>query len=254
MTPICKKALQSRKGFVGTIEMYDAAEALKCTDTAKKWVADVASICYGNEEAKDFRKLFKRIGSLGHLSCLEFLPYPLPRGVESIRTGVLPQQSGRHIPITSLVEEYQALQLQGSNIGIVPAFLVEAPLFVARQWMRHRSFSYLEMSRRYTKPIKVAFSYYGGRTQLHEQIEEEYENRLKNKEPAELARGIMPMETMTKFWVAGYLKDWWEFIRLRTDDHAQPEIRVFAEAITEMLGDQNVAHNLTTLSPIHHNI
>jgi thymidylate synthase ThyX len=38
----------------------------------------------------------------------------------------------------------------------------------------------------------------------------------------------MPVEAMTKFWAAGFDRDWEAFLKLRDDAHAQPEIQVFA--------------------------
>lgn len=39
----------------------------------------------------------------------------------------------------------------------------------------------------------------------------------------------MPVETMTKFWVAGFDRDWEAFLKLRDDAHAQPEIRAYLD-------------------------
>ena len=103
----------------------------------------------------------------------------------------------------------------GAEQSPASAFLVEAPIFVARQCMRHRSFSYLEMSRRYTKGSKVAWSYYGEgpfvadpsvpmpERSFHTACEAEYERRMESGWPQELARGCMPVEAMTGFpWAA----------------------------------------------------
>jgi len=198
----------------------------------KSWVAQVASLSYGNDAAKNPAQLFDRIVKLGHLSCLEFVP-DYGDGTESI-----PHNSLRSYdvssPASALVEIRENYGLNG-RYDKAHAFLVECPIFVARQWMRHRSFSYLEMSRRYVKGTKIPFNFYGHRMGFHHACELEYESRLAKGMPAELARGCMPVETMTKFWVAGYERDWKEFVRLRSDAHAQAEIRVFAEAIKQMI-------------------
>jgi thymidylate synthase (FAD) len=91
------------------------------------------------------------------------------------------------------------------------------------------------MSRRYVKGSKIAFEFYGPRSPFHDACLDEYDYRLQCGMAPELARGCMPVETMTKFWVAGYERDWKEFVRLRSDAHAQAEIRVFAEAIKQMI-------------------
>lgn len=145
----------------------------------------------------------------------------------------------------------------GSKESPAHAFLVECPLYVRSQWMRHRSFSYLEMSRRYTKGSKVEWSYYGDIykpedgcpkelqdpialreiVNFWEACEQEYHRRLDAGWPNEIARGCMPMEAMTRFWCAGFDRDWDAFCKLRQDPHAQPEIRVFADWIREQIGN-----------------
>jgi thymidylate synthase ThyX len=60
----------------------------------------------------------------------------------------------------------------------------------------------------------------------------EYQRRLDAGWPNEIARGCMPVESMTRFWCAGFDRDWEAFLKLRDDAHAQPEIRVFAQWIS----------------------
>jgi thymidylate synthase ThyX len=49
------------------------------------------------------------------------------------------------------------------------------------------------------------------------------------------------MEAMTKFWVAGFNRDWDAFIKLRDDPHAQPEIQVFARWIQNHIHPEPVS-------------
>lgn len=237
--------LESRLGRVGSIAHYDPSESLESADTMKSWVAQVASLSYGNEAAKNPSQLFDRIVKLGHLSCLEFVPSYAHWGT------ALPDASLRgllHYNGCGQLDELRLSCVEDKQyVGPLlnaHAFLVECPIFVARQWMRHRSFSYLEMSRRYVKGSKIGFEFYGPRSPFHDACQAEYDKRISIGEPAELARGCMPVETMTKFWVAGYERDWFEFVRLRSDAHAQAEIRVFADAIKEMISwgeDETIA-------------
>jgi thymidylate synthase ThyX len=112
------------------------------------------------------------------------------------------------------------------------------------------------MSRRYTKVSKVEWEFYGdswdcidepvGSLQpdgrfIPRETEEwtfwdackaEYQRRLDAGWPNEIARGCMPVESMTRFWCAGFDRDWEAFLKLRDDAHAQPEIRVFAQWIS----------------------
>jgi hypothetical protein len=247
--------LFSRLGKVGSIQAFDPWDSRKSVAHAQAWVARVASLSYGNSEASNPEKLFQRIMDLGHLSCLEFVPDPGCYG-----TGVpfsLPAGSLRlnqhmlNYPDDTLYWGSSVVQV-GQGQHPASAFLVSCPLYTRSQWMRHRSFSYLEMSRRYTKGSKVAWSYYGDEDMPQSTIgntpvdtweigafwakcENEYQRRLNAGWPNEVARGCMPMEAMTTFWVAGFDRDWREFIRLRSDAHAQPEIRVYSDWIFKYL-------------------
>lgn len=254
--------LESRLGRVGSIQAWDPWKSRQSVAHAKWWVAKIASLSYGNDAAKNPEALFKSIVERGHLSCLEFVPWQLA--------------FQEHLPSSSLRQRnldwaFSHPEFWGEDRnrhpmipeGSATAFLVECPLYTRSQWMRHRSFSYLEMSRRYTKGSKVEWEYYGHGTDFrevghtgphrimqheptnplwspysddfHTACEREYQRRLDVGWPNEIARGCMPVEAMTKFWVAGFDRDWEAFLKLRDDAHAQPEIRVFAQWIRNYL-------------------
>ncbi|MDQ7038233.1 MAG: FAD-dependent thymidylate synthase [Aquificota bacterium] len=142
-------------------------------------------------------------------------------------------------------------------------FIVECPLFVARQWMRHRFGSYNEISRRYTSyDIKFYIPNYLRKqasknkqasvdepvedpyqTEFLEEIKESVErslslySRMIEREVAkELARGVLPQFMKTRFYwtVPRIALD--NFLTLRTHEGAQKEIRELAEAIRDMVG------------------
>lgn len=258
LTPVVE--LQSRLGRVGSIQAWNPWGSRKSVAHAKWWVSKVASLSYGNDAAKNPEKLFQSIVDRGHLSCLEFVPS------NDTDLGALPACSMRHVapPKPGYWEkelvwmdgdsEDQELLWELEKENPATAFLVECPLYIRSQWTRHRSFSYLELSRRYTKGSKVEWEYYapqpienqdGTRSwdswasfekqAFHTACEAEYQRRLDVGWPNEIARGCMPVEAMTKFWVAGFDRDWDAFIALRDDPHAQPEIRVFASWIKQHL-------------------
>ena len=223
--------LESRLGRVGSVHSFDLWQFRESREAMIEGVAQIASLSYGNDAAKNPQQLFDRIISLGHLSCLEFVPvvidpcYSLPHSSARRYDGLTPISNSR-------------IAMEGSQKTPATGFLVECPVFVARQWMRHRSFSYLEMSRRYVKDSKVPVKFYGeDRADSVERRIYSYvrdyinEIAIDNNEPAELARRVIPVGMMTKFYVGGYDSDWHKFVALRADAHAQPEIRVFAEHI-----------------------
>jgi len=143
-------------------------------------------------------------------------------------------------------------------------FEVQLPIFVAREWMRHRTQSFNEMSGRYTQLPRLF--YVPGRDQIREQkgkpgayyyermedtpraeihririkntcihAFDEYENMLRDGVAKEVARLVLPVNTYTKFVVSANLLNWMRFLSLRNHEHAQYEIRVYAEAIESML-------------------
>lgn len=236
--------LQSRLGRMGSIQAWDPWKSRRSVEDAKWWVSKIARLSHGLGETEDFVGHFDRVvNQLHHTSVLEFIP---------AGTG----DDSAHLPANSARQDFESVEFAAfygnrrvssahASLGRCHAFLVEAPIFVVRQWMRHRSFAYLEMSRRYTKGSKVAWEY-GVHADYLQNIkpgelvansayllacEDEYQRRLDAGWPNEIARGCMPVETLTKFWVAGFERDWEAFLKLRDDDHAQPEIRVFASWI-----------------------
>ena len=247
--------LESRLGRVGSIQGWNPWDARRSVKHAKWWVSKVASLSYGNDAAKDPEKLFQGIVDRGHLSCLEFVP--MLQEWEGMRLyDALPAQSLRARP-----ERLDDLEYWGSGQELeremydlpefsASAFLVECPLYTRSQWIRHRSLSYLELSRRYTKGSKVEWTYCGDDSNdqyewdeveaFHRMCEREYLRRLEYGWPNEIARGCMPMEAMTRFWVAGFDRDWEAFLKLRDDAHAQPEIQVFASWIRNYLKTKKV--------------
>lgn len=254
--------LESRLGRVGSIQAWDPWESRKSVKHAKWWVSKIARLSHGLGEAEDFEAHFDRVvNQLHHESVLEFVPWPW---MDSWCMGTLSWCDDEALPARSLrrmVTHYLGLEgvlgyhtftesADAAEVFPASAFLIEAPIFVARQWMRHRSFAYLEMSRRYVKGNRVAWEFYGDeygsyddadvpldipKRYFWDACEAEYQRRLDAGWPQELARGCMPVEAMTKFWTCGFDRDWRAFLKLRNDTHAQPEIKVFAEWVEQYL-------------------
>lgn len=140
---------------------------------------------------------------------------------------------------------------------------VKAPIFVARQWLRHRTASVNEQSARYSvmkdefyqpSPGDVSFqskiNNQGRGAALDVERAEKvvsalmsdaqssyslYENLIDQTEEAgvarELARITLPLSTYTEFYWKIDLHNLLHFLRLRADSHAQLEIRAFADAM-----------------------
>ena len=143
---------------------------------------------------------------------------------------------------------------------ITATFLLTVPLFVRSQIQRHRTFSYNEVSRRYTSERIQFYSpiVINKQAQLNLQCssdeevhqpeeardiidsiskltESVYFNLLDRGVSRETARTVLPVNLYTSFWMTGNLLNWSKFLRLRCDDHAQLETRLAAIAIKELL-------------------
>lgn len=134
------------------------------------------------------------------------------------------------------------------------SFRIKAPLFVTRQWMRHRMHSYNEISYRYVKaPVEFYSPKYWrmqdtknkqssiGAFENHdvsqaytaaiEQSYKTYELLLEKGVCREQARAILPLCTYTEFIFTSNLHALMHFLRLRLSAGAQKEIRVYAASL-----------------------
>jgi thymidylate synthase (FAD) len=140
---------------------------------------------------------------------------------------------------------------------------IKAPLFVARQWMRHRSGTFNEFSGRYSEfpeefyvpelsriQAQSTFNKQGSAEQLEGNLPEKiqaiirgesgaayrvYQGLLETGLTRELARMVLPTNYYTVYRWNVNLHNLFHFLRLREDAHAQYEIRVYAEAIHKIL-------------------
>lgn len=64
---------------------------------------------------------------------------------------------------------------------------------------------------------------------------QKYTQLLEAGTPRELARSVLPVGTYTKFFATANLHNWFKFIGERSHPHAQYEIRVYSDAILEVL-------------------
>lgn len=148
-------------------------------------------------------------------------------------------------------------------------FEMKMPIFVCRELVRHRTFSFNEMSARYTeipdenyvpnfddilerakkvsnnkqeKGIKEIDTtklkeWLSDLDALYYSIQRLYEAGLEAGVPRELARIILPVGRYTKIRMSGNLRNWLHFLELRMADNAQKEIRVYANYIHQELSE-----------------
>ncbi len=128
-------------------------------------------------------------------------------------------------------------------------FHVKAPIFVARQWFRHRIASYNEVSLRYTD-AKMEFFTPNTTEYLTKRYKAAYDSAMIEysfikellelegetpKRARELARAVLPTGLYTEFKFSCNMRAAMHFIHLRSDSHAQPEIQAYANIIEDLL-------------------
>lgn len=143
-------------------------------------------------------------------------------------------------------------------------FKVDVPLFVAREFQRHRTFSYNEVSGRYTemKPrfwrADTARTQHGkpGNYYFEDGTEEQTALYLRKKEirlqaawsdyqemleagiAKEQAREDLPLSTMTQFYATANPRNIMQFLTLRNDKHALAEIRDVAVKMEKIFAER----------------
>lgn len=150
-------------------------------------------------------------------------------------------------------------------------FDVKAPIFVYRQWHRHRTWSYSEISARYSELPEEFYvpsiGDYGIQSSSNKQMREiaslafgvdedqaakelrweqeqrycmnhsfaVYRRHIEEGMPRELARIVLPLATYSHMFGTVDLHNLMHFLRLRLHPHAQKEIRVYAQAILRII-------------------
>lgn len=143
-------------------------------------------------------------------------------------------------------------------------FHVKLPIFVARQWIRHRTANVNEYSGRYSEmkdefylpelsqirpqsalnkqgradeaiPEAEAIKIQTEMQQLQAMLFGTYNSLLENSVARELARINLPLSNYTEWYWKIDLHNLFHFLRLRMDSHAQYEIQVYGEAIAEII-------------------
>lgn len=148
---------------------------------------------------------------------------------------------------------------------------VQAPIMVFREWHRHRTQSYNEMSARYTPlpdvnyiPSVARLMMNAGTTnkqagtikgadvltelvamQVRDKLRTAYESDQRTYDwmltagvPKELARLCLPVGRYSKMRAAANLRNWLAFLTLRMAEDAQWEIRQYANELCNMLADK----------------
>ena len=138
-------------------------------------------------------------------------------------------------------------------------FHIRCPIFVARQWLRHRTASVNEISARYSildenyflpDNLRLQSKVNGqGGEEVMENDEflilkqksscdlafHTYDELLRKGVSRELARCHLPLNTFTEFYWKINLHNLLHFLKLRMDSHAQKEIRDLADQVYDLI-------------------
>ena len=145
---------------------------------------------------------------------------------------------------------------------VVFQFRCKMPIFIARQWVRHRTARLNEISGRYSELPEEFYDYCEQGLPLQSQTNNQgseaervdgepgwllalkghnqegfhlYHELLEAGVSKEIARCHLPLSTYTQWYWQMDLHNLLHFLELRMHPHAQAEIRVYAEAIYEMI-------------------
>lgn len=141
-------------------------------------------------------------------------------------------------------------------------FEVKAPIFVLRQWHRHRTWSFNEISARYAELPEEFYvpemAQITGQSTSNKQMRTDeihplaehmrqaiysagggafatYKELIAAGCPRELARSVLPVGTYSHMFATVDLHNLMHFLKLRLHSHSQYEIRVYAEAMLQLI-------------------
>ena len=125
-------------------------------------------------------------------------------------------------------------------------FFIETSIAISKQLIRHRSFVFQELSRRYSKrniffeDIEIENNEKNKECQeIIKNIEDltikAYGELLENDVDYEQARFLLPQHTQTHLYMKGSLRSWLTFLLQRDTKLAQKEIRIIAADIKNEL-------------------
>jgi thymidylate synthase (FAD) len=141
-------------------------------------------------------------------------------------------------------------------------FHIRCPIFVAREWFRHRVGSFNEFSMRYARatddfyvpepedvrtqvgkpgsysfePVDPDLAEHARETQeaVFAEAYRAYEDLLERGVAKEIARNVLPVAIYTQFYWTVNARSLMNFLSLRNSETAQREIRRYAEAVEEL--------------------
>lgn len=236
-----------------------------------KLCALAAEVCRGNEgthKGADIEYL-RMISRLGHLSVFEHARYVRPMWInrerreygralssymESVNARYVIEHEGYN-PVFKFSKQketpYHKLTDAQKLAHASATFMIQCSRVCSHQIVRHRTGSFSQQSQRHVKPqsigelTKAPLSIAGDPVIsvwyqfLHEKIAEFASCATKRGVPLEDIRYMFPGSTKTRLLVTMTFENWIHFIKLRTANAAQLEIRELASEIKVILTDHD---------------
>lgn len=259
-----KDALFSEEIIVANSSGYPSKEDFFIEDSVRAKTSvdtyDVMSLCQ-NQEIKCLDH--------GHVRLIDVMPRICPTGSTADFAIVQAARVSYGDGTKTVNEDRGLIRYLMRHSHTTPFEMVEfkfhckMPIFVSRQWIRHRMSSVNEYSGRYSI-MKDEFYYpeFGdirkqsmnnkqGGEEIMSTIDSEeflnnlneicqtaydyYNKNIENGMTREQARMILPVNLYTEWYWKIDLHNLFHFLALRCDSHAQKEIRVFADAILNLI-------------------
>lgn len=205
----------------------------------------------------------------GHVTLLDVMPRICPEGKTADFAIVQAARVSYGDGTKTVNEDRGLIRYLMRHAHTTPFEMVEfkfhckMPIFVARQWVRHRMCSLNEISARYSV-MKEEFylpeldnvrqqsksnrqggdglildtdaaGFLANLEDICSKAYQEYESALEKGVSREQARMILPVNLYTEWYWKIDLHNLFHFLALRCDPHAQMEIRVFAEAMLSLV-------------------
>lgn len=225
----------------GNIELFDLSRANLNQESREETVVLVASECYGSEPT-DRTKLYNKLLTEhcgGPTSSFEFVR----DWSDTSLNGCLRNNPNMRTFENTVSEIIGHDMMTSACFNGLATFRLKVPIFLARQIMRHRSFSAQEMSRRYQDHEKAPFEFWfppEGKLSrdlfdVFESAKHLYKLSVNEGERPEIARAMIPQAAYTTIWTQGDLLAWKNYFNVRLNARAQKEHRDLAIMMFEML-------------------
>ena len=163
--------------------------------------------------------------------------------------------SGKDVKLIKYLAEHKHFSPFGHAFA---SFHVKAPIFVARQLVKHKFLRWSEISRRYVddepefyvpdvwrgrsedkkqgssdKPATLSLTSVYAANQYYIDMTEYYNDLLNDGVAPEQARMVLPQSTMTEWYWSGSLDAFADMCKLRCKDDTQYETRLVADQISK---------------------